>query len=100
MDTFANRIIGWKASTTQDTPFVLYALEQAIHARRPAEKLIHHSDHRSQYVSIKHTKHLIDAGLEQSVGSVRDSCDNALVEWETLQWVDWFSKERLLRPLG
>ena len=123
VDTFANRIVGWKASTTQDTQFVLDALEQAIHTRRPAEKLIHHSDRGSQYLSIKYTERLADAGLDPSVGSVGDSYDNALaetiiglfkteginrlepckskdqVEWETLQWVDWFNKERLLEPL-
>ena len=80
IDTFANRIFGWKASTTQDTQFVLDALEQAIHAHRPAEKLIHHSDRGSQYVSIKYTERLADAGLEPSVGSVGDSYDNALAE--------------------
>ena len=124
IDTFANRIVGWQASTTQDTQVVLDALEQAIHARRPAEKLIHHSDRGSQYVSIRYTERLADAGLEPSVGSVGDSYDNALaetiiglfksevinrlgpwkskdqVEWETLQWVDWFNRERLLEPLG
>ncbi|MFL4468991.1 IS3 family transposase [Tateyamaria armeniaca] len=124
IDTFANRIVGWKASTTQDTQFVLDALEQAIHARKPAENLIHNSDRGSQYVSIKYTERLADAGLEPSVGSVGDSYDNALaetiiglfktevinrlgpwkskdqVEWETLQWVDWFNYERLLEPLG
>ena len=122
--TFANRIVGWKASATQDTQFVLDAFEQAIHARKPAEKLIHHSDRGSQYVSIKYTERLADAGLEPSVGSVGDSYVNALaettiglfktevinrlgpwkskvqVEWETLQWVDWFNKESLLEPLG
>lgn len=78
IDTFANQIVGWKASTTQGTQFVLDALEQAIHARKPAEKLIHHSDRSSQYVSIKYTELLTDAGLESSVGSVGDSYDNAL----------------------
>ena len=124
IDTFANRIVGWKASTIQDTQFVLDALEQAIHARKPAENLIHHSDRGSQYVSIKYTERLADAGLEPSVGSIGDSYDNALaetiiglfktevinrlgpwkskdqVEWETLQWVNWFNNERLLEPLG
>ena len=80
IDTFANRIVGWKAVTTQDTQFVLDALEQAIHARSPAEKLIHHSDRGSQYVSIKYTERLVDAGLEPSVGSVGNSYDNALAE--------------------
>ena len=73
IDTFANRIVGWKASTTQDTQFALDALEQAIHTRRPAEKLIHHSDRGSQYVSIKYTERLAAAELEPSVGSVGDS---------------------------
>ena len=111
IDSFANRIVGWQASTTQDTQFVLDALEWAIHARKPAENLIHLSDRGSQYVSIKYTERLPDAGLEPSVGSVGDSCDNALaetiiglfktevinrlgpwkskdqVEWGTLQWL-------------
>ena len=78
IDTFANRIVVWKAATTQDTQFVLDAFEQAIHSRRPAEKLIHHSARGSQYVSIKYTERLVDAGLEPSVGSVDDSYDNAL----------------------
>ena len=114
----------WKASTTHDRQFVSDALEQAIHARRPAENLIHHSDRGSQYVSIKYTERLADAGLEPSVGSIGDSYDKALaetiiglfktevinrlrpwrtkdqVEWETLLWVDWFNKQRLLAPLG
>ena len=103
---------------------VIDALEQALHARSPAENLIHHSDRGSQYVSIKYTERLVDAGLEPSVGSVGDSYDNALaetmiglfktevinrlgpwkskdqVEWETLKWVDWFNTKRLLEPLG
>ena len=64
IDTFADRIVGWKASTTQDTQFVLDAPEQAIHARKPAENRIRHSDRGSQYVSIKYTERLADAGLE------------------------------------
>lgn len=75
IDTFANRIVGWKAATTKDTQFVLDALEQAIHARRPAEKLIHHSDRGSQYVSIKYTKRLVDAGLEPSVAAIVSRTD-------------------------
>ncbi len=68
------------ASTSQDTQFVLDALEQAFHARRPSENLIHHSDRGSQYVSIKYTERLVDAGLEPSVGSVGDSYNNVLAE--------------------
>jgi len=122
--TFANKIVGWRASRSQQTQFVLDALEQALYERRPSDGLIHHSDRGSQYVSIKYTERLADAGLEPSVGTVGDSYDNALaetmiglfkaevihrlgpwksadaVEWETLKWVDWFNNRRLLEPIG
>ena len=67
---------------TPHTLFVLDALEQALHERRPAHKsgLVHHSDRGSQYVSIKYTERLAEAGIEPSVGSVGDSYDNALAE--------------------
>ena len=78
IDTFANKIIGWRASRSQQTQFVLDALEQALYERRPADSLIHHSDRGSQYLSIKYTERLADAGLEPSVGTVGDSYDNAL----------------------
>ena len=121
---FARRIVGWRASSSQQTQFVLDALEQAVWARRPAEKaLIHHSDRGSQYLSIRYTDRLIEAGIEPSVGSVGDSYDNALaetviglfktevthrrswrsreeVEWETLGWVDWYNNRRLLGSIG
>jgi len=124
IDTFANKIVGWRASKSQQTQFVLDALEQALYERRPVDSLIHHSDRGSQYVSIKYTERLADAGLEPSVGTVGDSYDNALaetmiglfkaevihrlgpwksadaVEWETLKWVDWFNNRRLLEPIG
>ena len=124
IDTFANKIVGWRASKSQQTQFVLDALEQALYERRPSDSLIHHSDRGSQYVSIKYTERLADAGLEPSVGTVGDSYDNALaetmiglfkaevihklgpwksadaVEWETLKWVDWFNNRRLLEPIG
>jgi len=124
IDTFANKIVGWRASRSQQTQFVLYALEQALYERRPTDDLIHHSDRGSQYLSIKYTERLADAGLEPSVGTVGDSYDNALaetmiglfkaevihrlgpwktaeaVEWETLKWVDWFNNCRLLEPIG
>lgn len=100
------------------------ALEQALYERQPAENLIHHSDRGSQYLSIKYTERLTDAGLEPSVGTVGCSYDNALaetmiglfkaevihrlgpwktadaVEWETLKWVDWLNNRRLLEPIG
>ena len=126
IDAYARRIVGWRASRTAHARFVLDALEQALHDRRPAHRagLIHHSDRGSQYVSIKYTERLAEAGIEPSVGSVGDSYDNALaetinglykaevihrrgpwrsfeaVEFATLEWVDWFNNRRLLEPIG
>ena len=123
IDVFARRIVGWKLSASQQTQFVLDALEQALHARRPGEALIHHSDRGSQYVSIRYTERLAEAGIEPSVGSVGDSYDNALAEtinglykaevvrrrsWRnrqelelaTLRWVDWYNHRRLLGSIG
>ena len=126
IDVYARYIVGWRVSRTAHAGFVLDALEQAIHDRRPAHRggLIHHSDRGSQYVSIKYTERLAEAGIEPSVGSVGDSYDNALaetinglykaevihrrgpwrsfeaVEFATLEWVHWFNNERLLEPIG
>ena len=126
IDTFARRIVGWRASRTAHTGFVLDALEQALHDRRPIHRggLVHHSDRGSQYVAIKYTERLAEAGIEPSVGSVGDSYDNALpetinglykaevihrrgpwrsfeaVEFATVEWVDWFNHRRLLEPIG
>lgn len=103
---------GWRFSRNPTAAFVLDALEQALHARRPTDSLIHHSDRGSQYVSIRYTERLAEAGIDPSVGSVADSCDNALaesviglfktevihrlgswksfeaVEYKTLEWLD------------
>jgi transposase InsO family protein len=126
IDVFARRIVGWRVSRSMQAQFVLDALEQALHDRRPAEAagLVHHSDRGAQYVSIKYTERLAEAGIEPSVGSVGDSYDNALaetviglfksevihrrgpwrsleaVEFATLEWVDWFNNRRLLEPIG
>jgi len=126
IDTYARRIVGWRVSRTAQTEFVLDALEQALYDRRPAHRagLVHHSDRGGQYVSIKYTERLAEAGIEPSVGSVGDSYDNALaetinglykaelihrrgpwrtfeaVEFATLEWVDWFNNRRLLEPIG
>jgi transposase InsO family protein len=126
IDTYARRIVGWRVSRTAHASFVLDALEQALHDRRPAQgsRLVHHSDRGSQYVSIKYTERLAEAGVEPSVGSIGDSYDNALaetinglykaevihrrgpwrsceaVEFATLEWVDWFNNRRLLEPIG
>jgi putative transposase len=126
IDAFARRIVGWRVSRNARADFVLDALEQALHARQPVKKggLVHHSDRGSQYVSIRYTERLAEAGIEPSVGSVGDSYDNALAEtvnglykaelihrrtsWKsieevelaTLAWVDWFNHRRLLEPIG
>jgi transposase InsO family protein len=125
IDVFARRIVGWRVARSMRTDFVLDALEQALYARR-AERdgaLVHHSDRGSQYVSIRYTERLTEAGIEPSVGSKGDSYDNALAEtinglykaevihrrtWKTceavelatLEWVDWFNHRRLLEPIG
>jgi len=126
IDAYARRIVGWRASRSAHAGFVLDALEQALYERRPNgdQRLVHHSDRGGQYVSIKYTERLAEAGIEPSVGSVGDSYDNALaetinglykaevihrrgpwrtfenVEFATLEWVDWFNNRRLLEPIG
>ncbi len=126
IDVFARRIVGWKVSHAMRTDFVLDALEQALHQRGEAETsgLIHHSDRGVQYVSMRYTERLADAGIAPSVGSQGDAYDNALaesviglyktevigrrdrwrsleaVEFATLRWVDWFNHRRLLGPIG
>ena len=126
IDAYARRIVGWRVSRTAHASFVLDALEQALHDRQPVRKggLVHHSDRGVQYVSIRYTERLAEAGIEPSVGSVGDSYDNALaetinglykaevihrrgpwrsleaVEFATLEWVDWFNNRRLLEPIG
>ena len=82
IDAYARRIVGWRVSRTAHASFVLDALEQALHERRPTHRggLVHHSDRGSQYVSIRYTERLAEAGVEPSVGSVGDSYDNALAE--------------------
>jgi putative transposase len=126
IDVFARRIVGWRVSSSMRTDFVLDALEQALYARQPErdQSLIHHSDRGSQYVSIRYSERLAEAGIEPSVGSKGDSYDNALAEtinglykaelihrrapWKTkealelatLEWVAWFNHHRLLGPIG
>ena len=82
IDVFARRIVGWRVSSSMRTDFVLDALEQALYARQPERdnSLIHHSDRGSQYVSIRYSERLAEAGIEPSVGSKGDSYDNALAE--------------------
>ena len=123
-DVFSRRIVGWRVSSSLRSDLALDALEQALHARPDLDQLVHHSDRGVQYVSIRYTDRLADAGIEPSVGSVGDSYDNALaetifglyktevirrrgpwrnleeVEYATLEWVDWFNHRRLFEPIG
>jgi hypothetical protein len=116
IDVFSRAIVGWRVA--------LDALEQALHARPTTGGLVHHSDRGVQYLSIRYTERLAEAGIERSVGCVGDSYDNALaesviglfktelierrgpwrtldtVEYATLEWVEWFNRRRLLEPLG
>jgi transposase InsO family protein len=82
IDVFARRIVGWRASRTAHAGFVLDALEQTLHDRRPAHGggLVHHSDRGVQYVSTRYSERLAEAGIEPFVGSIGDSYDNALAE--------------------
>jgi putative transposase len=124
IDVFSRMIVGWRVSNSLRSDLALDALEQAVCDRRDVEGLVHHSDRGTQYLSIRYTERLADAGIETSVGSVGDSYDNALaetviglyktevirrrgpwrhieaVEFATLEWVDWFNNRRLLEPIG
>lgn len=126
IDVFSRRIVGWRVSSSMRSDLALDALEQAICERQPGpdEPLVHHSDRGVQYLSIRYTDRLLEAGIEPSVGSRGDSYDNALAEsviglfktevihrrgpWRgfddveiaTLEWVWWFNNQRLLEPLG
>src|SRR5206468_6643832 len=123
-DVFAGRIVGWLVDTTLRSDLALDALEQALHARPDREGLVHHSDRGVQYLAIRYTERLAEAGIQPSVGSTGDSYDNALaesviglyktevihrrgpwkgveeVEFATLEWVAWYNTRRLLEPLG
>ena len=123
-DVFSRKIVGWRVSNSLRSDLALDALEQALHARPDVDELVHHSDRGVQYLSIRYTERLAEAGIEPSVGSVGDSYDNALaetmiglyktevirpngpwrsfedVEFATLEWVDWFNNRRLLGPIG
>jgi len=126
IDVYARMIVGWQASRSLRTDLALDALEQPVWARKRQglEGLVHHSDRGVQYLSIRYTERLADAGAVASVGSRGDSFDNALaesviglyktelirrrgpwqgldqVEYATLEWVDWWNHRRLLEPIG
>ena len=124
IDVFARMIVGWRVSARMTSDLTLDALEQALWAREVKGQLVHHSDRGSQYLSIRYSERLTDAGIDPSVGGVGDSYDNAMAEsviglfktevirWQgpwkniesveraTLEWVDWFNNRRLLEPIG
>ncbi len=124
IDVFARSIVGWRASSSLRADLTLDALEQALYARPGTDGLVHHSDRGVQYLSIRYTERLTEAGIDPSVGSIGDSYDNALaesviglyktevirrlgpwrnleaVEFAMLEWVDWFNNRRLLEPIG
>jgi putative transposase len=124
IDVFARFLVGWRVSRSLRSDLVLDALEQALYFRPYANGLVHHSDRGAQYLSIRYTERLAEAGIERSVGSVGDSYDNALAEsvislfktevirrcgpWRSideveiavLEWVDWYNNRRLLGPIG
>jgi transposase InsO family protein len=126
IDVFSRRIVGWRVSSSLRSDLALDALEQALYDRTltQGEPLVHHSDRGVQYLSIRYTERLADAGIEPAVGSTGDSYDNALaetviglfkaeeiyrrgpwkgledVEFATLEWVAWYNGSRLLEPLG
>jgi putative transposase len=125
LDAFSRMLVGWQASRSLRTDLALDALEMAIWRRHGGlDGLVHHSDRGSQYLAIRYTERLAEAGAVTSVGSRGDSYDNALaetiiglyktelvrrrgpwkgidqVEYATLEWVDWFNHRRLLEPIG
>ena len=124
IDVFSQSIVGWRVSNSLRTDLALDALEQALYARSDLDDLIHHSDRGVQYLSIRYTERLAEAGIETSVGSVGDPYDNALaetiiglykteeirhkgpwksidaVEYATASWVEWFNNRRILKPIG
>jgi len=124
IDVFSRWIVGWRVLKSMQTELVLDALEQALWACGKPRGVTHHSDRGSQYLSIRYSERLAEAGFQASVGSVGDSYDNALAEtinglykaevihkdspWRgmddvekaTLTWVDWFNNRRLLSSIG
>ena len=82
IDTFADKIVGWRVYNSPKTDFLLDSLEKTLHDRRPVHKigLSNHSDRGGQYLSIRYTERLADAGIDPSVGSVGNSYDTALAE--------------------
>ena len=125
IDAFSRHIVGWCVSDSLRADITLVALEQALHQREVGSDLVHHSDRGGQYLAIRYTERLAEAGVQASVGKVGDSYDNALaesinglyktelikkdrkpwtsvdqVELATLHWVHWYNHVRIFEPLG
>jgi len=129
VDVYSRAIVGWSAATNKRTPLVLHALDMGLwrrdrDGRRVQPGLIHHSDAGSQYTSFRFTTHLVDAGIDASIGTVGDALDNALMEstiglyktelikprrpWRSLaqvelataEWIDWYNHRRLHSAIG
>lgn len=133
IDVFSRRIVGWKASMSKETDLVLDAIDMGLGHRDYRcgnrcgdghDKLVHHSDAGSQYTSFRFTSHLVESGIDASIGTVGDALDNALAEsaiglyktelikprgpWHTIgevdvataAWVDWYNNRRLHGACG
>ncbi len=127
IDVFSRRIVGWKTSMSKETDLVLDAIDMGLrqrgyHPSHGVNKLVHHSDAGSQYTSFRFTQHLLDSGIDASIGTVGDALDNALAEstiglyktelikprgpWHTMKevdvaaWVDWYNNRRLHGACG
>ena len=126
IDVFSRRIVGWRVANTLRAELALDALEMAIWKRSTADLsgLVHHSDRGSQYLALRYSERLGEAGAVASVGSCGDSYDNALAEtvnglfktelirrhkpWRTIEavelatlgWVDWWNERRLHSAIG
>lgn len=129
IDVFSRKIVGWTCSMSRETDLVLDAIDMGLQQRdyrqvTGQDKLIHHSDAGSQYTSFRFTQHLIDSGIDASIGTVGDALDNALAEstiglyktelikpqgpWHnkkeveiaTAAWVEWYNDRRLHEACG
>ena len=130
IDVFSRRVVGWQLSTSLRTDLALDALNMGLwtrqHAGHDTSRLVHHSDRLSvaQYVAIRYTGRIADAGAVASVGSRGDSYDNAMAEafnslfkaelvrnrgpWKNIddleiavaEYIDWFNHHRLHGEIG
>ncbi|MBI4497150.1 MAG: IS3 family transposase [Chloroflexi bacterium] len=125
IDAYSRYLVGWHVARSRHTDVVLTALEHALWVRTgPFDRLVHHSDRGVQYLPIRSTERLAEAGIATSVGSRGDAYDNALtetvngrykaelvyrrgpwrgredLEWATLEWVDWCNHRRLFSAIG